>query len=225
MRESAQPKQHSAQRDWQSPEAAADYRRKRDPARFHRYHQEEAVLAAWLDGLPAGALVLDVPCGTGRWIRTLTRRGLRYIGGDVSLAMIGEARTVVEADQTLGFVNADVGRLPFADRSVDCVIIWRLLHHVGQAEYRQAMLREAARISRGKVLVSFHHPMSFTHLRKAVQRKLSGRASRGSVITHWRLKREAEGCGLRLIETKGFRKFVSINWFACLGKAHSPPAG
>jgi ubiquinone/menaquinone biosynthesis C-methylase UbiE len=225
MTESVQPKRHSAQRDWQSPQAAADYRRKRDPSRFHRYHQEEAVLTAWLKDLPARALVLDVPCGTGRWIRTLTDRGLRYIGGDVSLAMIGEARTTAGTVPTVGFVNADVGRLPFADQSVDCVIIWRLLHHVGQAEYRQAMLREAARISRGQVLLSFHHPLSFTHLRKEVQRKLSGRAARGSAITHWRLKREAEDCGLRLLETKGFQKFVSINWFACLVKARGWPGG
>ena len=216
MRESVHPRQHSAQRDWQSAEAAADYRLKRDPSRFHRYQREEAILASWLDGLPAGAVVLDIPCGTGRWIRTLTGRGFRYIGGDVSLAMIGEARAAADGGKPLGFVNADVGRLPFGDKSVDCVIIWRLLHHVGQADYRCAMLREAARISRGKVLVSFHHPISFTHLRKSIQRKLSGRAHRGSVITHWQLKREAESCGLRLSETKSFRKYISVNWFACL---------
>ena len=219
MSESAKPQPHSAQRDWQSPEAAAAYRLKRDPSRFHRYGREESVLVSWLDGLPTGALVLDIPCGTGRWIRTLTGRGLRYIGGDVSLAMIGEARTAVEPGKPLGFINADVGRLPFEDQSVDCVIIWRLLHHVREAEYRHAMLREAARISRDRVLISFHHPWSFTHLRKTIQRKFSGRAQRGSVITQWQLKREAESCGLRVLETKGFRKYVSINWFACLGKA------
>jgi len=221
MTESARPKFHSAQRDWQSAKAAADYRVKRDPSRFHRYKREEAVLAGWLDGLPAGAVVLDVPCGTGRWIPTLTGRGFRYIGGDVSLAMIGEARTTAGPDKALGFINADVGRLPFGDQSVDCVIIWRLLHHVREAEYRCAMLREAARIARHRVLISFHHPLSFTHLRKSIQRKLTGRAQRGSVITQWQLKREAGGCGLRVIETKSFGKYMSINWFACLGKAAS----
>ena len=216
MTEPVQPQQHSAQRDWQSSEAAAAYRLKRDPSRFHRYQREEAILVAWLQDLPQAGLVLDIPCGTGRWISTLAGRGLRYIGGDISLAMIGEARSASGAGQALGFINADSGRLPFGDGTVDCVILWRLLHHVREAAFRQAMLREAARVARQKVLISFHHPLSFTFLRKFVQKKLLGRVHRGSAITQWQLKREAENCGLRLAETKGFGKYTSINWFACL---------
>ena len=57
----------------------------------------------------------------------------------------------------------------FADRAFDCVIMWRFLHHIGSATTRQAILREAARVTRRKVLVSFHHPISFTHWRKLVR--------------------------------------------------------
>ena len=147
-----------------------------------------------------------------------TGRRFRYVGGDISLAMIGEARRSSDSGLLLGFVNTDAGRLPFADRAVDCVIVWRLLHHVREQEVRTGILREAARVSRRQVLLSFHHPFSFTHWRKTLKRKLLGGTRHGSAITQWQLEREAAACGLRVVETRGFQKYVSINWFACLEK-------
>jgi SAM-dependent methyltransferase len=210
-----------AKQTWQSAGKAADYRRSREPSRFRRYYLEDAIINAWLTGLPSRALVLDIPCGTGRMIETVIQRGFRYIGADFSRAMIGEARQTAADKAVLGFVNADATDLPFRDGSADCVIIWRLLHHVADQEIRQRMLREAARVSRGSVLVSFHHPVSFTAARLWVQRKFFGGKRGGGEVTHWRLQREAECCGLELVEIKSFGKYRSINWFACLRKQSS----
>jgi ubiquinone/menaquinone biosynthesis C-methylase UbiE len=210
--------QRHAQEGWQRPEAAAAYRRSRDPSRFHRHGVEEDILARWMSLLPEHAVVLDVPCGTGRMLPTVTGRSFRYVGGDISLAMIGEARRSAESPSMLGFINADAGRLPFADNSADCVIVWRLLHHVREAEVRMTILREAARVSRRLVLLSFHHPFSFTHWRKTIKRAVLGGVRHGSAITQWQLEREASACALRVRETRGFRKYISINWFACLEK-------
>ena len=212
------PDVYKAKRDWQSPAAAAAYRQSRQPTKFKRYDLEDAIVSKWLDKLPAGGLVVDIPCGTGRLLPTITRCGLRYLGADVSQAMIGEARHEVNGSGVFGFVNADAEHIPLADNSVDCVIIWRLLHHIREPRVRQAMLREAARVSRQQVIVSFHHPLSFTSIRKACQRRLTGKNQGTGAITHWRLQREAQACGLRLIETRSFKKYVSINWFACLVK-------
>jgi ubiquinone/menaquinone biosynthesis C-methylase UbiE len=145
--------------------------------------------------------------------------GFRYVGGDISLAMIGEARKTAEnRKHVLGFANADAAQLPFRDNSADCVMLWRLLHHIHDSELRCRMLREAARVTRNKVLVSFHHPISFTYARKFIQRTFFGQAY-GPTITQWRLRREAESCGLKMLDTAGFRKYVSVNWFACLVKS------
>src|SRR5262249_13644017 len=100
--------------------------------------------------------------------------------------------------------------------SFDCVIIWRLFHHIGSRGLRLAILSEAARVARRRVLVSFHHLLSFTALRKILQRTL-GRGG-GHAMTHWQLERQAGACGLRLVATRSFRKYVSINWFALLAK-------
>lgn len=63
--------------------------------------------------LPGGALVADLACGTGDLCRELTRDGYRAVGFDFSLGMLAKATT----DAPL--VQADVLRLPLADRSTD----------------------------------------------------------------------------------------------------------
>ncbi|PYI87136.1 MAG: hypothetical protein DME26_07030 [Verrucomicrobia bacterium] len=208
---------YSARHAWQSAEAAAAYRRSREPGRFKRLRQEESILHSWLRRFKKGALVLDVPCGTGRCRAVIEENGLSYIGADLSGAMIEEARKDAPNDLTQGFVIADTEHLPFADKSVDYLVMWRFVHHLRNERIRHTILQEAARVTRCQVLLSFHHPLSFTYLRKMTQRCFCPSGRHGQPITHWRLKREAESCGLRLIETKGFHKYVSINWFACLG--------
>ncbi len=216
------PHNHPAKQAWLSPREAASYRRSRDPAHFHRYHLEDKIIGAWLDALPTNALVLDVPCGAGRLVPTILERGFRYVGADFSPAMINEARQEAAGPQVAGFLRADAEHLPLLDNSVDCVIIWRLFHHLAGSRVREAMLREAARVTRDRVLISFHHTLSFTSARKSLQRTLFGRKQRGRPVTHWRLRREANRSGLSLVETKGFRKYISINWFACFQKSNTP---
>src|SRR5207247_9356534 len=126
-----QPAKPEAEHDkarfaWQTPEAAVAYRQSREPIRFKRYDREEAIISDWLRDLGDGGLVLDIPCGTGRFIRTVTQRGLRYLGADVSCAMIGEARRAGQCPGVVGFLSAEVERIPLADEAVDCVILWRL---------------------------------------------------------------------------------------------------
>jgi len=209
-----------AKQAWQSAESAALYRQSRNLIRNSRSRREDAIITEWLSQLPPKAHVLDLPCGTGRMIENITKLGFQYTGGDISPHMIEEARKESIGNANVaGFVEADLMKLPFTDNSFDCVIIWRILHHQADPVVRQRMLAEAARVTRRRVLISFHHLLSATALRKFVFRICFGRRQNGRPITHWRLRREAEDSGLRLVETKGLRKYVSINWFACLEKA------
>lgn len=66
-------------------------------------------------GLPVGASVLDLACGTGDLCRELARGGFRPVGADLSFGMLAAART----DAPL--VHADALRLPLPDESVDGV--------------------------------------------------------------------------------------------------------
>ena len=66
-------------------------------------------------GLPHGATVLDLACGTGDFCEGLAGAGLRPVGMDLSYGMLAAARTDVP------LVQGDALRLPVPDGSVDGV--------------------------------------------------------------------------------------------------------
>jgi len=212
-----QTENYLAKESWQSSERATAYRESRKPGQYTRYHREDGIISGWLQQLPRGAVVLDCPCGTGRLLPVFARHGFRYVGADFSQAMIQEARQAAGETTALGFVNADAQQLPFHDNAVDAIVLWRFFHHLPHERTREAILREAARVTRRQVLVSFYHPLSFTAVRRSVERAF-GRKGYGQAVTHWRLQAEAERCGLRVVEFRSYRKYVSINWFVNLQK-------
>ena len=89
--------------------------------------------------LPGGALVADLACGTGDLCRELSREGYRAVGFDFSLGMLAKATT----DAPL--VQADVLRLPLADRSMDGATCGFALRNVADLG---AFFAEIARVVR-----------------------------------------------------------------------------
>jgi demethylmenaquinone methyltransferase/2-methoxy-6-polyprenyl-1,4-benzoquinol methylase len=89
--------------------------------------------------LPGGAVVADLACGTGDLCRELSRDGYRAVGFDFSLGMLAKATTDVP------LVQADVLRLPLADRSVDGATCGFALRNVVDLE---AFFAEIARVVR-----------------------------------------------------------------------------
>lgn len=66
-------------------------------------------------GLPAGALTVDIACGTGDLCRELRRQGLVPVGVDLSAGMLAAG------DRRTPCVQADAGTLPFPDAIADGV--------------------------------------------------------------------------------------------------------
>jgi demethylmenaquinone methyltransferase/2-methoxy-6-polyprenyl-1,4-benzoquinol methylase len=89
--------------------------------------------------LPGGALVADLACGTGDLCRELSRDGYRAVGFDFSLGMLAKATTDVP------LVQADVLRLPLADRSIDGATCGFALRNVADLA---AFFAEMARVLR-----------------------------------------------------------------------------
>jgi SAM-dependent methyltransferase len=82
--------------------------------------------------LPAGARVLDVPCGGGVALRGLRPgQGVDYVAADISRRMLDRTSAAAErrglADQVTTAL-ADVGELPYDDRSFDLVVSFTGLH-------------------------------------------------------------------------------------------------
>jgi len=117
--------------------------------------QNLARRALQLAGDPA--VVLDLPCGAGRfWPLLAEREDRRILAADNSAEMIATACRAqspeivarVRTFQTSAFdIDLD-------DQTVDCIFCMRLLHHVADPAHRLAMLREFHRVSRDTVIVS-----------------------------------------------------------------------
>jgi len=121
----------------------------------HWRDEQLARKALTLAGDPT--LVLDLPCGAGRFWPLLAEQSNRVIiAADNSPDMLEVAcaahpRELLARVRTVQTSAFDIA-LP--TRAVDCVFCMRLLHHIGEAEHRLAMLREFHRVTRDTVIVS-----------------------------------------------------------------------
>lgn len=102
-------------------------------------------------------LLLDLPCGAGRFWPMLCEQPNRIIlAADNSAEMLATAlaaqpREVVARVRSL---RTSAFAIDLGANSVDCIFCIRLLHHIEAAEYRLAILREFHRVSRDTVIVS-----------------------------------------------------------------------
>jgi ubiquinone/menaquinone biosynthesis C-methylase UbiE len=99
-----------------------------------------------LDGLPRGAPVVDVGCGTGTLAIALAAGGAEVIGvdGDPEVLTLARAKTAADAVQ---WRKGTATALPLAGESADRVVMSLLLHHLG-ADAKRAALAEAMRVLR-----------------------------------------------------------------------------
>lgn len=142
---------YEAKRHYQQEAIASSY----DAARFHGLRGscvnrlEQRLLLKSVAGLPPGALVLDLPTGTGRMARCLGKAGYRVVGADISLPMLREARR-----SSMPLVRAEAERLPFADNTFDAAVCFRLMSHL-PPDARRLVLAEMGRVARQRVVVVY----------------------------------------------------------------------
>ncbi|MGO8792942.1 MAG: class I SAM-dependent methyltransferase [Terriglobia bacterium] len=108
-----------------------------------------------------GKRVLDLACGTGRWLAwQLTQRATSVVGVDFSAAMLSVARKKPALHQRL--VQADCREIPFAHASFDLVVCSFALAHIFDLN---SVVREVSRVSAAgaDVLVSDLHPVAYAH--------------------------------------------------------------
>jgi SAM-dependent methyltransferase len=104
---------------------------------------------AWRRGItwaspPCGARVLDVGCGTGRWLRRYSKFELNAFGVDATPGMLRRAQ---ELGTKCPVVAAPAQRLPFKNDAFDLVSAVTVVQHV-PADAQPGVLREMARVLR-----------------------------------------------------------------------------
>lgn len=88
-------------------------------------------------GTKLGARVVEVGCGTGRWLRLLRALGIRVVGVDASFGMLRNAQAPV--------LQALAEQLPWTNQSIDRIFCVNAFHHFSD---KMAFLGEARRVLR-----------------------------------------------------------------------------
>ena len=121
----------------------------------HYRDQQLARRALALAGEPN--LVLDLPCGAGRFWPMLAEQPNRIIlAADNSADMLNVARASQPAPITehVRTFQTSAFAIDLPDNSVDSIFCMRLLHHIEEPEHRLALLREFHRTTRDSVIIS-----------------------------------------------------------------------
>jgi SAM-dependent methyltransferase len=213
---------------WLLPDAEYRYAETRDRRRFRHYDREQALLERWLRLCEPGSVVLDLPCGTGRFSTLVPACGHRLIRADLSYPMVAHARRLGPNAGVIGDVCCDLAAPPLAAGSVDIVLVWRLFHHCRTPEDREMVLRQARRLARRYVIISFYNRASLTYWsRRFVRRVLMREPKCRGAIWCSELRETAARTGLEPVEIYHYRPGLSINSAACLrvtGEARSFPS-
>jgi SAM-dependent methyltransferase len=187
---------------WKDPRAAL-----RDPMLVERILARHGVR-------PGLRPILDAPCGTGRLRPVLERRGLRYVGVDISAPMLHQAR---DGDPS-GLVQGSITRLPFQEGSFDVVVCCRLLHHLHEPGELESAVRELTRVSHRLIVASFWDSASLHAWRQRVGLRRS-EGPRGRRAISKRVLRDLfEDAGAQVVGFHHSFRFVSQQAFVVAHK-------
>jgi len=106
-----------------------------------------------VEDLPAGGLILDLGCGNGKLLASVTGRPCCYIGIDSSPQACRLARRAADSKATC-ILTADARALPLRSGSVDIVVASHVAGHLVAGD-RAILFREAARVLREGGLLLF----------------------------------------------------------------------
>jgi ubiquinone/menaquinone biosynthesis C-methylase UbiE len=183
-------------------QGAEAYAQKYDRSIVRRFsaRREAATLRLALEAVQASGTILDLPCGAGRFTGTIGRYADCVIAADISLPMV---RVLTERFPRTTGVSAfltDAGAVALRDRSVDGVVVMRLLHHLSDPMERRAVIRECARTADRFLIASFLDKRSLKQKFHAWKRALGGRPVRRKAVAREDIAADFEAAGFRVVK-------------------------
>ena len=95
---------------------------------------------------------LDLACGTGTFLGTISEFGSQQIGVDISLPQVQEAK--IRYGQTgRNFLQSDINTLPFRDQTFDAVSALELIEHLPMHIAENALIETFRVLKPGGTLV------------------------------------------------------------------------
>jgi SAM-dependent methyltransferase len=176
----------------------ADFQR--DPVLGYEQAMRQAAIGRLIGGRTG--LTLDAGCGNGRDADFLVPLSHAYVGADLSIGMLREAKRKIGAKKEVALVRSSITRLPFLSDTFDTVVCSEVLEHV--PDYLGAF-KELARVMRksGQLVVSTPNKLSLYYPQKVLveRRKPSHRFDDWKTI--WNLRERGKLSGLRLADFQG----------------------
>jgi len=126
-------------------------------------------------------LVLDLPCGAGRFLPLLGEQPNRIIiaaDNSTDMLKVASQHQPPELGDRVQYLQTSAFAIDMPDNSVDTLFCMRLLHHIATTKNRRVMLREFHRVCRDTVIISLWVDGNFKawkRRRLELQRARSGR--------------------------------------------------
>jgi SAM-dependent methyltransferase len=189
-------------------------------------HQREArLLRKILHKIGDGRLlVLDIPCGYGRFSDILLAKDFSLVSSDLSFHMVKRASEKVGQSHSrfLSGVVADVKQgLPFKKAAFSLLLCMRFFHHIHKKEEREFILKEFSRAASGWVILSYYRQNLVHILQRKLRRRIKKSRTRIKMVTRKEFKAEVEGAGLRVIEIYPLFRGIHAHQIALLKKTRS----
>jgi ubiquinone/menaquinone biosynthesis C-methylase UbiE len=183
---------------------------------MNRFERETAQFV--LSRLRPNSMVVDVPCGTGRFSDIIKGEGHRYVGVDLNL---GNARHAGRRlNVSLPTIQASLLELPLANNSANFVLCVRMFHHFSLNQIERAF-QEMSRIA-PQCLVTFYNRRTWRVQKRRFSLRVRRKAQRGGEA--WDAKtysvpeiaRLAQKAGLRIKQKIPSTSFFTTNQFLWL---------
>ena len=179
----------------------------------YRKHREHAAVKAAMQHFNHSSVILDCPCGNGRWFRYLADRSSRIIGVDVASAMVDFAKRREVAGIEVQVRLGDAESLDLDDGAVDHVFSYALMKHI-PLPIQFKILKEFSRVSTGKIAVSFAilNPWSYSFWR--------WRAQGGYPVWYYELSWMAANASLKIEATYKVGTPIGLETLVVFGRSY-----
>lgn len=164
-------------------------------------------------------VVLDLPCGAGRFWSVLSEQaGRSIIGADNSASMLDVAMKSQPQSitQHVTPLQTSAFAIDLPDSAVDNIFCIRLLHHIGQKEHRLKILNEFHRVTRDTVILSLWVDGNYkAWRRKKLEAKKAATRKEGDyqnrfVIPTKEVEKEFVDAGFSIVSSIDFLPFYAM---------------